>query len=175
LVYLGGRWDYKAQTIDEYLLPLLRSGRRTYALAGWGGWPADVICKKVNDESEVAGFYASGRVAPCISEPHTQAWGIDLPERCFKAVICGVLAVHDAVSALRKYSDAFVISENPGDFRNLIEAYLDDADRRRQVWELQYADVTARHTYFDRMANLLASLGFHDESTATLNAKAAYV
>jgi hypothetical protein len=97
--YVGGRWPYKAAGIDAYLFPVLRDKTISHMVRGWGTWP-DNLCGGTITDSEVPILLASCRIAPCISEPHTLAHGIDLPERVFKAALSGAVVVHDPAKGL---------------------------------------------------------------------------
>ncbi len=78
----------KAKVIDKYLVPVLKDSGLSSKVFGWGDWQDGLCSGKLPDRS-VSAFFNSGRVAPCISEPHTHRYGIDLPERVFKTALCG--------------------------------------------------------------------------------------
>lgn len=163
IVYLGGRWSYKGITIDSYLLPVLRSGTLTYKLHGWGDWPAG-ISSGVLGEDQACSFLNSGKIGPCISEQHTHAHGIDIPERAFKVALCGTLVVHDCTVALRRMIPSAVIASNPQQFKELCHHFCSNEQERIELVDKQRAEVLAGHTYHHRCANLLSVLGFEAES-----------
>jgi hypothetical protein len=163
LVYLGGRWPYKAQTIDAYLLPLIQDSGLSFKIHGWGDWP-EGICSGVLPADQPNQLLNSGKVGPCVSEKHTQQFGIDIPERVFKVVLCGVLAVHDTVPNLRRMIPSAVIAEDPKDFAEQCVAFCKDDDRRKELVEKQRNEVLAEHTYHHRMRTMLAATGFHNEA-----------
>lgn len=162
LVYLGGRWPYKAKNIDQYILPLLK--RHTYTLAGWGSWPDNVTVASVTDGQENE-FYSNGIVAPCVSEPHTTETGIDVPERVFKAVLCGKLAVHDHVAKFRSYLKTVPSAIDPDDYRKHVSDILRmSPEQQLDLANSQYEEVLSKHTYFARMRTLFKELGFQEEA-----------
>ena len=160
IVYLGGRWPYKAKRIDKYLIPYLLSTSRRYAVCGWGNWPPG-MCRGQLDESIADEFLASGKVGPCVSEPHTGRYGIDVPERVFKVILSGAIAVHDPVPELDMILPNLIIASNPDDFASAIDRTLAMDNRsRKQLLSEQYCDVSSAHTYHHRLAGMFKAIGF---------------
>ena len=160
--YVGGRWTYKAKNIDAYQLPVLRDKKLLHQVYGWGNWP-DGLCLGEIPEHAVPALYANSKIAPCISEPHTITHGIDLPERAFKAALCGAVVVHDPALGLVRYIPNAVIGKDPKDYHTKIRdlAALSAASLRI-IAQYQRQDVLNAHTYHHRMATLMKALGFHD-------------
>jgi len=166
IVYLGGRWDYKAKNIDKYLLPILKRTNSvgctySYKVCGWGGWPSDIPNSRLPETpgADVA-LYGSGTIAPCVSEPHTSVYGIDLPERVFKAALCGCLTIHDFVPGFaERFMPSVIVAKDEHEYATLIEEWQHRRDMRDRA-ELQRREVLNGHTYFHRMAGLLNALGF---------------
>lgn len=165
VVYLGGRWAYKGLTIDAFLIPALRDPRINFELYGWGDWPGN-FCKGVLAEDKVVDFFNRGRVGPCISERHTQQFGIDIPERAWKLAACGVLVVHDPVPTMRSHFKSAVIAQNADQFKKLLVKYSSDdyQEERLEIANEQKREVLDNHTYHHRMAGLFSSLGWEDEA-----------
>lgn len=172
VVYLGGRWRYKGQTIDKYLLPALKKAQEeeqmTYSVRGWGDWPGN-ICEGILPEDESNSFLNRGRIAPCIAEQHTHQYGIDIPERMFKVALCGALIVHDPVPTVRNFLESAIVSVNADNFYDLIRHYHHNEDERREVVKKQQQEILDKHTYHHRMSTLLAAMGFDDESKRMLD------
>ena len=86
LIYVGGKWSYKGVNIDSYLLPAVRyiqgNGHKA-EIYGWGDWKPGESRGLIPDE-KVPLLFNNAKIGPCISEPHTQAHGFDLPEIFFK-------------------------------------------------------------------------------------------
>lgn len=170
IVYLGGRWQYKALTIDSFLLPVIRDMTASKMLAGWGGWPNDIngfLLRPVSsiDDSEVNDFYNRGKIAPCISEIHTQNYGIDIPERAFKAALCGCLVVHDNVMSIKTLIPSALVAKTPKEYYDLIEYYLHNDEEREALALKQKAEVLQHNTYHNRLSGLLRTLGFVEEAS----------
>lgn len=167
LVYLGGRWKYKAITIDEFLLPALNG--LNYKLHGWGEWP-DGISSGGLAEDAACQFLQSGRVGPCISEKHTHDYGIDIPERAFKVALCGTLIIHDATVAIRKMIPSAMIAMNAKQFSELCHYYSrpENSAERQELCNRQYNEVIGSNTYHHRMSLLFRSLGYIKESELML-------
>lgn len=170
IVYLGGRWQYKAPTMDVYLIPLLRDTRINYKLHGWGEWP-DGLCDGPLAENQVVRFLNNGRVGPCVSERHTQHYGIDIPERVWKLALCGTLVIHDPVPGLGEHFNLAVIAENPEQYRELCVQYsrLSNKTKRAKLVNDQKKEVMSRHTYHHRLADLFRALGFVKEARQMLS------
>ena len=163
LVYLGGRWPYKAKTIDKYLMPVLQNLDCSKMVRGWGGWPPEFQASQIED-SEVNGFFNIGKVGPCMSEIHTQQYGIDIPERFFKLALCGVLAVHDPVPSIKSMVPSAVVASNPSDYASLIKSFIDDESSRIEIAAKQKEEVLKAHTYHHRMASIFDTFGFSEEA-----------
>lgn len=169
VIYLGGKWAYKGKSIDKYLIPALNDARISKTVHGWGDWPVGMCLGELPD-SEVRGFLNSGRVGPCISEPHTLEYGFDLPERLFKVALCGALVVHDPVPGLSRYMPSAVVASSSSEFIDKIIYYSSETNTQERIdlVRRQRSEVLENHTYDHRVAGLLGALGFHDVSTSML-------
>lgn len=165
IVYLGGYWSYKGMTINQYLMPVLRDDRLSHELYGWGDWPSH-LSKGILPEDGVVPFLNSGKVAPCISERHTQRHGIDVPERAWKVALCGCLVVHDAVPSLSQQFKSAVISSSPQHFLDMCVHYAKNDSERVDLVNKQRDEVLQEHTYHHRLARLLSDLGFQSAANA---------
>lgn len=167
IVYLGGRWTYKGQTIDRFLLPALNKAKKeekmSYSVRGWGDWP-NGVCGGILPEDESNQFLNQGRIAPCISEQHTHQFGIDIPERMFKVALCGAMIIHDPVPTVRNFLNSAIVSVNADNFYDLIRHYHHNEDERVEIVEQQKQEILSKHTYHHRISVLLSALGFEDES-----------
>jgi hypothetical protein len=169
IVYLGGRWAYKGLTIDQYLVPVLRDKRMTSKLHGWGEWQPG-LCQGILAEDEAAEFLNSGKIAPCVSEQHTQQHGIDIPERVWKVALCGTLAVHDPVPTMRKEFPSLIMGQNPQQyFDYCLRLSRPENDLERQeIAAAQKLEVQNKHTYHHRLARLFEDLGWPTEAKRLL-------
>jgi len=168
LVYLGGRWPYKAQTIDTFLLPVLQHSGLSFQVHGWGEWPAGV-CSGILPADQPNQFLNSGRIGPCISEKHTQQYGIDIPERAFKVALCETLVIHDAVPTLKRMIPSAVVAGNTQDFLEKCVHFSKNNEERKALAEKQRQEVLAEHTYHHRMRTLFMALGFVAEAKGMID------
>jgi hypothetical protein len=168
IVYLGGRWQYKGITIDEYLVPVLRNSK-SYKLHGWGDWPNE-LCSGILADDKVCKFLGSGKVGPCMSELHTQEYGIDIPERAFKIALCNTMIVHDSVIQIKKMIPSAIVASNAEQFKEYCLYFSDPAqdEERRELAAQQRKEVITSHTYHNRMSSLLSSVGFDKEAELML-------
>jgi len=160
IVYIGGYWSYKSSSIDKWLLPVIRENSN-YCLYGWGKWPAGVKHLGIVKDEDVPNLLASAKVGPCISEPHTGLYGIDIPERIWKIVMCGALAIHDNIPRLIDRIPSLIMAENVEHFRLLCSYYIKADQTVIDEWcRRQRHDVLTAHTYHHRLSGLLFALGF---------------
>lgn len=170
IIYLGGRWSYKAKTIDAYLIPVLNSYRGRWKLHGWGEWPTGISSGELPLE-QANEFYNSGRIAPCISEIHTHTHNIDIPERVFKACLSGCLPIHDCVPILARIIPNLPVAKDPNDFFALHTHYLTpSASKELSEKAAMLRDFVAKnHTYHHRLSRLLQAAGFAAEAQGMLS------
>lgn len=164
VAYLGGRWGYKGHNIDKWLLPAIRKLGDRISIKGWGGWQGisqyDGVLPNSNSGQE---FLSKALVGPCICEPHTTVYGIDVPERFFKVALCGVLPIVDKIKGFDRYCDNYVMAECPDDYCSKIMNYSCNPDYIEEGKELAKCirkEVLQKHTYHHRMMSLCKSLGF---------------
>lgn len=166
LVYLGGRWKYKARTIDAYLLPVikeLRSSGKSVEIRGWGDWP-DGICSGILAGDRANTFLNSGKIGPCIAEMHTHQYGIDIPERAFKVAACGALIIHDAAIHMKQMIPSAVVCANPAHFKDMCKHYINNDAERIELIAKQQSEVLTGNTYHHRISVLLRSIGRQAEA-----------
>lgn len=165
VAYVGGYWPYKAKNLDQYIKPLLMeplghmSDRMLIVeMRGWGDWPKLYGYKGQITDQEVTPLLNRAKVGPCVTEPHTTKWGIDLPERIFKVALCGALVVHDPVVGLHRFMPSVVMAGNPSEYGDLVRSHVAAYNTSSAIAKKQKAEVLASHTYFDRIATLLVTL-----------------
>lgn len=165
--FLGGRWGYKAHNLDKYIMPLLK--KHKCGVFGWGGWPPP--SRKITD-SEGNRLFASSKVCPSVSEPHTTLYGIDIPERIFKVPLSGGFTISDPVKGIERITkDVIPLAKNPQQWFDIIEHYLKHDDERRELAKRQREHMLQNHTYFDRMANLFRSIGEDEAAQRCIDRK----
>lgn len=161
--WVGGYWKYKALNMDKYLMPVVRTLNTT-----WFGWSGPKgIWKGKATQDQVVKLFNSAKVCPCIVEPHTTRYGIDVPERMFKVSACGALAVLDPFAGVERYfsRDSIVMAKTPQEYFNLCKKYVGMAeeDRKKQAKKMQ-REVLLKHTYLNRVKNILSQLGYSEEA-----------
>lgn len=170
LIYIGGRWAYKAKSIDAYLIPAIRyiQGNGYKAeVYGWGDWLPGTSRGQVTNE-EVPVLFNKSKIGPCISEPHTQSYGFDLPERFFKVALCGLLPIHDPVPTIKKLFPNLPMAQNPSQYAELCNHYLAHDDERCKLVSIISNDVLNNHTYHNRLSRLFREIGFTTEAEEML-------
>jgi hypothetical protein len=162
IVYLGGRWPYKANKIDQWLLPLTKV--TNIKIMGWGGWQGvNGYTGVIPDSDSGREFLASGKVGPCMCEPHTTKFGIDIPERFFKVALCKTLPVVDFIPNFNRYyeSDTFLMARDPNEYVDLVCNYANNPafeKARIELTESIFKQTRLNHTYMNRMRDLCAGL-----------------
>ena len=163
LGFLGGRWGYKAQTLDKYFMPLL-GGDLNVKIFGNQSWGIPEYCGYLPDE-EVRHFLASAKICPNISELHSQDFGYDIIERPFKLSANKCFVISDYVEGLTEVYPEMPIAKTPEEFKELVSYYLDRPKERETVIERLYSSTIKSHTYFERVAEIFKNLEMPYEET----------
>jgi len=162
VAFVGGYWPYKAINIDKYLEPVRK--KHNTIIYGWGGW--DGRSRGAIDDNDILKLFSSAKIGPCVSEPHTTVYGIDIPERIFKVPLCGLAAISDPVPTMRDYFpyDIMPMASTPDEYVDLVGYYLKNEDKRLELVSKQHRHVIKNHTYMNRIMTFLAGFGFVEES-----------
>ena len=176
ICYVGGYWKYKAVNIDKYLIPIFTCKNYKSQLYGYGKWPGNICKGKISDDG-VNKLLTECIVGPCVCEPHTTVHRIDIPERLFKVILSGGIAVHDRIDGINDVIKSVISSTDEYDYaRNIHEICVDMNDEdRKNLADKQYNDIISNHTYHHRVARLLSDIGFNNEAESMLDALAPLV
>jgi len=164
VAFLGGRWGYKANNINKWLLPSINKLGDKIAIRGWGGWHGVNQYRgilPVNDSGRA--FLSSAMVGPCVCEPHTTKYGIDIPERFFKVALCGSLPILDKIEGFNRYCDEHVMAKDPNDYYSKIVNYSCNPDyihEGKEVAKRIRTEILNKHTYHHRMRDICIATGF---------------
>jgi len=164
MVYVGGYWAYKGETIDKWLLPVLKKYSDKLLLVG-RGWPLKTT--QINDERQIGYFFKTSLVCPNMHEPHSTYGGYDVVERVFKTMYCGGYCVSDYV---KEMLDGFGfipgvhlnVAKDPEQYAFFIENALDAGYEDQDYIQIKEAGkkfVRENHTYIHRATQLLKDLG----------------
>lgn len=166
VAFLGGRWGYKGNNINKWLVPVIDKMGDKISIKGWGGWQGVKQYSGVlPDDDSGRQFLSSALVCPCICEPHTTIYGIDIPERFFKVALCGSLPIIDVVSGFDRYCNDYVMASNVDEYYNLILNYSCNPDyiyEGRNIANKIRNEVLNKHTYHHRMRSICYNIGFSD-------------
>ena len=167
LGFLGGRWGYKAQTLDKYFLPLL-GGNLNVKIFGNQSWGIPEYCGFLPD-NEVRHFLASAKICPNISELHSQDFGYDIIERPFKLAANKCFVISDYVEGLKDVYPDMPLCSTPETFKDQVHYYLDNPDHASHIVGLNYENTINNHTYFHRVEGIFRNLGMEHEAIAAMN------
>lgn len=169
--FMGGRWGYKSQTIDRFLLPILNpQSKLNIKIFGNNDWGVPQYCGYIPEE-EAAHFLASCDICPNFSEPHSHKYGYDVVERPFKLLSNKCFVISDRVLDLVKlFPDSIVYASDPDQFSHKVQWALDHPDDRREIAELGYEQVIGEHTYFHRMRDIFNDLELYGEANNMMSA-----
>ena len=162
IVYFGGRWPYKAHNIDKWLLPVINL--INIDIMGWGGWQGiKGYIGPLSESDSGRNFIASGEIGPCICEPHTSRYGIDIPERFFKLALCKTLPIIDYIPNFDRYynNGTYLMARDPSEYCNLIVNYANNSDfknKKNELVEEIYKQTKLNHTYLNRMRDLCVGM-----------------
>jgi hypothetical protein len=161
--WVGGYWGYKAINMDKYIVPVARKYKSIWL--GWSG-PKDLWKGKTTQE-EICALFHSAKICPCVVEPHTTKFGIDIPERIFKVAASGAMTISDPVVGIDRYfnKDVLPTATNPDHYMELCHMYINmnDAQRKTQA-KLMRKEVMENHTYYNRVRQFLKSFGYYNEA-----------
>lgn len=165
IIFIGGRWGYKSQTLDPYILPLLDC-RENLKVKIFGNQPWNVpqYCGFLPD-NHVKHFLASATICPNISEPHSQVYGFDIVERPFKLLANKCFVISDYVKGLYElFPGGIIYATNPQEFKQYCHFYIRNPSHRLQHINDGYQAVINNHTYFHRAAQFFTELDMPDEA-----------
>lgn len=179
VAYVGGRWPYKGNNIDKYILPLLnertapkvKDRKVSVHIYGGTGWQGVAQYRGFAKDEDVRDIFASAICCPNVSEPHSNEWGFDVVERPFKVALAGGLCILDNVKSL---IENFTTTQEPmllvyHSYKELCEiiGYFKHNDfERPEFINRSYEHVLKNHTYFNRVQELFYKLGYTQEAWA---------
>lgn len=163
LGFIGGYWEYKGRSLDKYIIPLCHPvGELNIKIFG-SGWPVAQCLGKIPDEY-MSSLFRSSTIAPNISEPHSQDFGYDIIERPYKVLYCGGFCISDYVEAMVEVFDKeeIVFAKDPKNFKDLIYHYKENPEKRDKHIEQGQKTICEKHTYIDRVSDMLNLLGIEE-------------
>lgn len=163
LGFLGGRWGYKAQTLDKWLIPLLGKDLNV-KIFGNQPWGVPEYCGFLPNEV-VRDFLASAKICPNISEPHSQEYGYDIVERPYKLAANKCFVISDLVVGLKEVYPDMPMCSTPETFKDQIYYYLNNEEHRNHIVEQNYKTTIDNHTYFHRVAEIFRNLDMPYDET----------
>lgn len=168
ICFVGGRWGYKSQTLDKWLLPLcnpeFKYNIKIFGNQHWG------IPQYLGTISQpfTRNALASAKICPNISEPHSQDFGHDIIERPWKLLSNKCFCISDYVADLAKtIPNGIVFCKTAEEFKEKIDYYLkpENNDERSGYISRGYDAVINNHTYFARIKSIFSWYNMLDETT----------
>ena len=175
LAYISGYWPYKAQVLDQWLLPLCSDFKHKIKIFGSSHWPVPQYmgyCPEGHEKN----VYKSAKISINLHEPHSQKFGYDVNERFFKLAINKCFCISDYVEGQERLYSSWVYSaKTPEEFYDKINEmllYWDKYDSFRKNYVDKAYEITLKeNTYFDRASKIFSKLGLEDEAQNVLNQK----
>lgn len=155
--FIGGRWGYKARTIDKWILPLTKKNWNV-KIFGNQSWGIPEFCGFAPSGME-KDIFSSAKVCPNVHEPHSQDFGYDVIERPFKLLANKCIVVSDYVEDLPKMLPHVICCKNPEEYSEKIEEVIVNPEKFNDIKEAGYEHVINNHTYFHRMAKTFDAVG----------------
>jgi hypothetical protein len=161
--YIGGWWEFKAQNMRKYLLPLCNREDLNIKLFGWGDYPVAQHIGPIATENAKF-LFASTKVCPNVFEPLVK-YGFDHNERTFKVLSNGGFVVSQYSETGKNdlfTNNEVVFTESPDDFIEKILYYVKNPTETIPFRErgLEYAYL--KGTYFHRARELASTLGWFE-------------
>ena len=167
--FVGGYWDYKGRTLNEFFLPLCYPvGKYKVKIFGNQIWPVVQYLGQTSNDN-VRHLFNSATVCPNVSEPHATKFGFEVNERVFKIAACKGLCISDNVASL--YEDIFINNELPifgtqAELLDSVSAWVENPEHalRQEKIDKLYESTIRNHTYFDRMSAMCKTFQLYDEA-----------
>lgn len=164
--YIGGYWPYKSHTLNSYLIPLCQP-QYNYKIKIFGNqsWGVPQYCGML-PTAEAKNLFTSATICPNISEPHSQVYGHDIVERPFKLLSAGAFMITDYVKSMQDnvFGNDVVYATSPEDFKEKIDFYLRNPEKRLDYISRGYDNVMNNHTYFHRAIQFFNELDLPHEA-----------
>lgn len=170
--FIGNNWSYKSRNINRFLLPLFSSDL-TIRIHGTGGWNGFAQYLGAVSDELVKDIFASAKICPNISEPHSTTWGYDIVERVLKVPCAGGFLISDYVKDIDDVFGPNVVpmAKTPEEFKDIIYYYLEQPELRQEIIDKTKKIVLERETYFDRVAKMMTNFGMEKEAGRCLDKK----
>lgn len=161
--WVGGYWGYKAINLDKYIIPVARRFKTM-----WYGWSGpNGLWKGRATQDQIIRLFNSAKICPCVVEPHTTKYGIDIPERIFKVAACGALTISDPVNGLQRLfsKDILPTASDPQHYMELCKMYVEmNPNDRKSIANKLRQEVLSNHTYYNRAKTFLKAFGYYQEA-----------
>jgi hypothetical protein len=172
--FVGGRWGYKARELDSHLLPLCHpDAGLSVKIFGSGHWPVPQHLGFIDDRMAPA-VLASAKVCPCVYEPLSVKYGMDVSERIYKCLSVGGMVVSQYVKSAAEDlfpPGAVVFTHSPQEFKEAVTHYARHPEGREKVVAEGLYSAYRSHTYFDRLVVGFEEMGMKGGATAARAAK----
>lgn len=158
IIFIGGYWEYKAQNLDKYIIPLCNPiGKYQIKIFGNQHWSVPQYLGFASDEM-TRNIICSSTICPNIHEPHSNKYGFDVVPRIFNIIACRGFCISDYVESLEKdifTKNELIMANTPNGFFDLVEYYLKNPEKRLEYIDKAYKVVMREHTYRNRASELL--------------------
>jgi len=161
ITFIGGRWGYKAKTIDKWVLPLTKQDWNV-KIFGNQSWQIPQYCGFAEEGNE-KDIFASATVCPNIHEPHSQDLGYDIVERPFKLLANKCIVVSDYVEDLEKLLPHVFCCKTPEEYLEKVRKIIDNPEEFEYIKEEGFKHVIENHTYFNRMIDVFDRIGLDSQ------------
>ena len=161
VAFCGGFWGYKGRNLTDYILPLCHpSSGLNVKIFGNKPWPVHSYLGTINDD-KVRHLFNSATVCPNVSEPHSTDLNWDIVERPFKVMSSGGFCVSDFVGEAREIftPSELIMCDSPKKFGDAIRYFVEHPEERQPYIEAGQMAVLKKHTYFDRVFQMLTAWG----------------
>jgi hypothetical protein len=163
LMFCGGYWGYKGQNLDQFIIPLCYPvGKYKIRIFGNQHWPVPQYMGFIHDDT-LRKVICSTTVCPSVHEPHSNAFGFDILSRVFNIIACKGFCISDYVASW--VEDIFtngelICTDDPEEYLGYVDDFVKNPDARTQFIEDAHAVVMEKHTYKNRVRDILEVLGY---------------
>lgn len=167
-LFVGNCWPFKWANMESYITALRAQMGDRFALFG-ERWPvgAPTLGRLDDDGAGEANPFnravAASAVSIALHEPsQVLPWRFSGNERAFKLLLCGTAVVSDPNPILSDYlipGEHIVLASDAGEMVAVVQALLENTDRRASIGSAGREHVLRHHTYEVRARRLQSVLG----------------
>lgn len=163
IVFCGGYWQYKSKNLNPYIINNFCYPVGKYKIKIFGNqvWPVPQYGGIISDNT-IRQIISSSKITPAVHEPHANRYGYEEESRVYNAMLCKSLVLCDRVDSYKEaFGDTLPIFNDEHCYKDCIDYYLKNEDKRLELIEKQYNIAINNETYDNRVKDILEVINEH--------------